>query len=242
MERDLRAYIAGRHFQHSAQELGAHVSKLFAERREATNRLILQQLAKVRASNLVALGGVPPSMSSGSLPASSSPSSFSTGSSTTSLIAAAPPSGTALTHALMSSAPGQKSGAPDLRPAGRRFDRGWVAVVGLTALAVTLGTAAATVFAFKPTSGSRGRGHVENESNVTKPITVTLRATPLETQFWIDDGPPLDNPYIGMFPRDRREHVIRAAAPGYPPKQETVIFRDDVSLRFALALAGRSGR
>jgi hypothetical protein len=44
-----------------------------------------------------------------------------------------------------------------------------------------------------------------------------------------------DNPFIGQFTADVRDHKIRAFAPGYPPKEETVHFNDDVSYRFTLS-------
>jgi hypothetical protein len=109
-------------------------------------------------------------------------------------------------------------------------------VVALAALVVVVGTAVATLVV----RAEAGGPHAAQGSD--KPITLTLRATPLETQFSIDDGPPLENPYIGTFPRDHREHVIRAVAPGYPAKRETVVFGDDLSLRFALSMGARSGR
>jgi eukaryotic-like serine/threonine-protein kinase len=119
-------------------------------------------------------------------------------------------------------------------------------VMAVAAFTVAMTTAALTIFVL----GSITKGTNSEKANATtsplapssavdlaaaKPITVTLRATPLETRFNIDDGPPLDNPYIGTFPRDRREHVIRATAPGYPPQRETVIFADDVSMRFTVS-------
>jgi serine/threonine-protein kinase len=65
-------------------------------------------------------------------------------------------------------------------------------------------------------------------------ITLTLRATPLQTQFRIDDGPSIDNPYIARLPVDRKTHSVRASAPGFRDEVEEVAFDRDVSLRFAL--------
>ena len=82
---------------------------------------------------------------------------------------------------------------------------------------------------------STGKGSGGGTTVPVKSITVMLRATPLETRFSIDDGPLQDNPFIGQFSSDERDHIIRALAPGYPPKQETVKFNDDVSVRFTLS-------
>jgi eukaryotic-like serine/threonine-protein kinase len=68
-------------------------------------------------------------------------------------------------------------------------------------------------------------------------VTVTLRATPLETHFTVDDGPPLENPYVGTFEADGKPHRIRADAPGFIPQVTTATFDRDVSLRLSLAAA-----
>lgn len=72
-------------------------------------------------------------------------------------------------------------------------------------------------------------------------VVLTLRATPLETTFRIDDGPPLENPYVGRFPRDAREHVVRATAPGHRTQTQSVTLSQDTSLRFALSRADAGG-
>jgi hypothetical protein len=104
-------------------------------------------------------------------------------------------------------------------------------------LLVLVVTAVVTILVFPSSNkANAGKGSPTPAPLSTTPISITLRATPLETHFSIDNGPPLENPYIGSFPRDSQPHVIRAIAPGYPPKQETVLFKEDVSMRFTLSM------
>jgi serine/threonine-protein kinase len=67
------------------------------------------------------------------------------------------------------------------------------------------------------------------------PVRVSLRATPSEARFQIDDGPELPNPYIGQFARDGVEHRIVARIPGRAiAKEHRVRFDEDVSLQVLL--------
>ena len=68
-------------------------------------------------------------------------------------------------------------------------------------------------------------------------VTITLRATPPDARFSIDDGPPLSNPFVGVLPEDGREHSVSAAAPGYASRQTKLVYRSDrdLSVRFVLA-------
>jgi hypothetical protein len=66
-------------------------------------------------------------------------------------------------------------------------------------------------------------------------VNVTLRATPDEARFSIDDGPAVTNPYVAELPRDEKMHRIRTFAPGYDDKDQQLPFASDVSLRVSLA-------
>lgn len=77
-------------------------------------------------------------------------------------------------------------------------------------------------------------------------VSIALRASPVETQFQIDDGPKVANPYVARIAKDGKEHTVRAEAPGYLPRVEKVTFNDEVSIRVFLAKApvdaGKKGR
>jgi hypothetical protein len=99
----------------------------------------------------------------------------------------------------------------------------------VAAVALTLLTAGLAVLAFSHGSDTP---QTPATPELPKEITVTLRATPAETRFSIDNGPPLENPFTGTFPSDRKEHIVRATAAGHAPKQKTVSFDADISMTF----------
>jgi serine/threonine-protein kinase len=238
MERDLRAYLAAKGPLPTSQEVGAYVAKLFAEKREAIQKIIEEQLAQVKSSRAASLPRVVQTDTRESLRGPPSGASVTgtgrstrSGSTSSALVSASEPPAN---ETILDEPPTELlDGARPRR--GRDLSLLWMIVV---ALAVLAGTLVITLFAFpKPTD----KHPVVPAPAPTSPISVTLRATPLETRFSIDDGPPLDNPYIGMFPRDSHPHIIRAVAPGYPAKTETVVFAEDVSVRFTLSMSTRQG-
>jgi hypothetical protein len=69
---------------------------------------------------------------------------------------------------------------------------------------------------------------------VAEQIALTLRATPPEARFTIDDGPALENPTRVRFPRDGQAHQIKAAAPGFADRVKTITFVEDVVVDVSL--------
>lgn len=70
------------------------------------------------------------------------------------------------------------------------------------------------------------------------PVDVTalfVRATPADALLFVDDAPLADNPARAPFPRDGRQHTVRAEAPGHAPKEISVAF-DSPSLAVDIAL------
>ncbi len=65
-------------------------------------------------------------------------------------------------------------------------------------------------------------------------IEIVLKADPPETRFFIDEGPALENPYVGKRTKDATSHTIRARAPGYKDKVRQVNFGANVSLGLLL--------
>jgi len=76
-------------------------------------------------------------------------------------------------------------------------------------------------------------------------ISVSVKAVPAEARVTID-GRVTANPSSSPHPRDGARHVIRAEAPGYEPREETVGFERDVHVTIDLrplpAPASASGR
>jgi hypothetical protein len=67
-------------------------------------------------------------------------------------------------------------------------------------------------------------------------IALTLRASPVEARFSIDDGPSLPNPFVGHEPKDGAQHRVTVAAPGYTTLHQVISFDDDVALQLSLAV------
>jgi serine/threonine-protein kinase len=65
-------------------------------------------------------------------------------------------------------------------------------------------------------------------------LVLTLRASPPKAKFYLDDGPPLDNPYIGTQPRDGKQHTLRIEADGHATKTRELVFDQDVVVDVAL--------
>ena len=99
-------------------------------------------------------------------------------------------------------------------------------VVGALALLVAAAGALTLINAQKPRPEAVA---------VLEERTLTLRATPLETHFRIDDGPPLDNPYITKIVNDGHIHHVRADARGFAPKVKELSFDQDRALTFVLS-------
>jgi eukaryotic-like serine/threonine-protein kinase len=222
LQTDIESYLTAKDKRPTPREVGTYIADLFKDKRATTNKIIESQLAHLRQDARVSLTRMPPNSSSGgSDPAVSTTKQTAAVTSTATNVQPQPPVS-------------QKSGEEDVRTLVMvrqlvRSKTQGLEILILAAIALMAATAALTIF-------STGKSTTSGSTvDTTKPITVMLRATPLETRFSIDDGPLRDNPFIGQFNGDGREHTIRALAPGYPPKQETVTFDQDVSVRFTLS-------
>jgi hypothetical protein len=119
---------------------------------------------------------------------------------------------------------------------------GWLAVgIGLVAVA------GAIVFV-----ATRGPGlPAEQPEHVVPPtaplrpneekVQLILRAAPPEATFRIDDGPSLENPYVGDVPRSVNKHTITAVAPGYIERMREVRFDSNLTLDLSLEKAQNGG-
>jgi serine/threonine-protein kinase len=221
LQNDLAAYLHKLGPRPSPRELGSFVAELFADKRTTTQKIIESQLAQLRSeasSTAMPLAALPTSTNE------SQTEEFSSEPSTATPFDQPSPASTVQDSRTMID-DGAKTSVmvPD-----RRKMILVAAAAGILAIVAMI----LTVLLLKP-----GGGGAANSA----PITVTLKATPLETRFSIDDGPLLENPFIGVFPRDNREHRLRAVAPGYPPKDQQVVFDKDIEFRFSLSPAKGGG-
>jgi serine/threonine-protein kinase len=74
-------------------------------------------------------------------------------------------------------------------------------------------------------------------SNVVAPrpeVQIVLKGIPADVRFQIDEGPLLENPYVGRMPRSPDLHRIRAVAPGYRDRLRTIRFESNMTLELVL--------
>lgn len=71
-------------------------------------------------------------------------------------------------------------------------------------------------------------------SPAREPITITLIASPPRAALYLDDGPPLPNPYRLTVPADSKAHQVRASAPGFTDHTEELRLDADKEVRLTL--------
>lgn len=257
-QRDLEAFIEASGERTSSRELGAFVAELFAARRAELRRIIDSQLMDLGANALQSnkpvrlyreMGGLSeaplgeldrPSNTSGLLRGSSSERGFGTavrGESTpppdfdaTGMPVTGPGTGSKLT--LQTST----DSLDTMRIMRRRHLASLIAVV-LVALSVG-GWVAIQQRGPGQVSGVTPVGSAAPAAPMPPPgeekIAVTLKANVPNAKFSFDNGPPMENPFVGRFTKDDSQHQLRVEAPGYKPKITQIMFSADVLLDFAL--------
>ncbi|AKV03780.1 Serine/threonine protein kinase PrkC, regulator of stationary phase [Labilithrix luteola] len=211
---DLDAFMSAHLPRPSNRELGAWLSTLYQDRREVTRKLIEAQLADLKreAEDVTIVSVAEPIDVTGE---------EATDGTTQVLSPRKSPNDAA--------AEGDNSDSATPRRINR-LRVGLFASAAVAAAAV-IGVSAATrvhrPFTEPPPASDAG----------ATDVTLIIRALPHETRFTIDEGGPVENPYIGKVKRDGTEHRITATAPGFEPRSQTVKFTDDVSLRFTLGRA-----
>jgi eukaryotic-like serine/threonine-protein kinase len=248
-QRDLEKYLSsGGRSRPSGREIGEYVSGKFADKRQMINTIIEKQLAQMRKEQSEVKG--PASVGDKSLPNIAAAHST-TGSQEHYVVpgepvGSSPPSSSAvLTSAVTERRPipTQPEVAPQavnnqVRPSvepplPRANNAGGSPILIGAVVALAVAGIATAFVALQRTPVAPPPPPPAPSAEAL--LTVTLRATPLETKFQIDDGAPLENPYIGKFPKDDKKHHIRAHAAGYVDRDEIVDFGGDVSFRFTLA-------
>jgi hypothetical protein len=65
-------------------------------------------------------------------------------------------------------------------------------------------------------------------------LVLTLRASPTHARFYLDDGPAIENPFIGTLPRDGKAHALRVEAEGHVTRMRELTFDKDVVVDVSL--------
>jgi len=214
---DLEQYMRTSGEATSATELGAFVSELFDDRRRELKLVIERQLAELKnrsSTTIVAsLEGV-----SSSSPSLRSPT----------FTVELPPrsdSGPSSTSDVRSDTAASISQDVIIRPKRRGGARSPLRL-GLGVI-LLLGAIVGVYFAVvrqAPPSGA-------SESAT---ISIHLRAKPASARFIVDDGEPLENPFIGKLPRDDKTHHLRIEAEGRTAIEQELTFDKDVSIDVSL--------
>jgi serine/threonine-protein kinase len=230
-QRDLELYLHKKGPRPNAREIGGTVAQIFAEKRAATDKIIETQLAKWRSERPLTSLDMRSGFTKDSSSGDSSPSIES------SAIEKMPPSSRQLSRASSPGLPREQAApvseraiapAPAAEAPARPPLNPWVIVAAVGLAALTAGLMALGL----SQHNNPDTPQPTTAPEVAKEFTVTLRATPAETRFSIDNGPLLENPFTGTFPGDRKEHIVRAIAAGHPPKQKSVSFDADLSMTF----------
>jgi eukaryotic-like serine/threonine-protein kinase len=225
LQEDLEAYTAEHETRPTPRQLGDFVSKLFSEQQEQIRKVIQAQLTDLLDSRRsmvkieVDYEDAELGQFSGreSVPASQvTPSQVTPSQVTPSAVIQSEPPLVTATRMSMGTRP---------QPSKRQVA---LAAAALVALGVLASSAWRTV--------TQADGPAMRTGSADD-VTLTLRATPKEAHFTIDEGPSLENPCTGWVPRDTKAHRIRAEAPGFVGETQETHFDRDVSIRFALGPA-----
>lgn len=235
--RELEAAIEAEGHRVTNRELGEYLADLFKDRREQTQKVIEKQLRELRDADTDRFENVPLTLEV--VPSQTLPNLMQSGHDGTpsgrEISAMSMPGGSAprdVTGTGLSKvgAAGAQSGSA--LSASRSNKAFWA--VGLGVGGIVAGLAIWMTRAPAPAVEAAPAVQPAPAPQRVEEIAITIRATPVEARFFIDDGPALQNPHVGRFPKDGSEHQIRIEAPGYVSRTRTVRFTDDRDIEVAL--------
>jgi serine/threonine protein kinase len=210
MRAALEAYLRTKDVAITEEQIGALVTDLFKARRAEVQKQIQTYMSNAAADgSMTTINTL--TFTTGSLPSLTS-GSKSSGS-----------------HSTGRTRTADESDVSAVKPAiDGRSKRGIMTAV--TALAV-LGAIGAWVAT---------RGHEQPHAQATQApapqrVTITIVAAPPQSALYLDDVKLAGNPYVGSFPRDEKEHQLRAEASGFVPSTRGIRLQTDATYEFALA-------
>jgi serine/threonine-protein kinase len=244
LEAELSAFLAKTGERPSDRELGRYVSELFAETRRDARKIIESQLSQLASLKGVALQTVPFPPASFTPTHSAQIAMAAISQRTPKLLVKdvpqADPEPTLLASPLVPPSVAARTGRRAASLSSRaRLLFGIGLALGALALVVVAwqrvrrrdSPNVVPVVATAPADSSAS-------STVHSPplpeITVTLRASPAEARFSLDDGPLLPNPFVGHQPKDGARHRVTVMAPGYVSLHKMITYDDDVMLQLSL--------
>jgi len=245
---DLELHLARRPDAMSMRDVGALVSRAFADERDRMNAVIDEALARVRCAPRSGVmptfrgqfSGTPTNTNVAAQEARPTMRLFTPGQSFL------PGSAVSSLGSVSRSAPATSAtlgSAQALRPS-RTWSAKHVALATAGLGAVLMGAMFGGGLAIRdrqvappavvaapvvPTST-----HVEPEL-----VDIVVRVTPPSAQITIDGAAIVNNPFHARYPKDNRIHHIVAAADGYESRMEDVSFATDVSIDVSLSSQGR---
>jgi serine/threonine-protein kinase len=89
---------------------------------------------------------------------------------------------------------------------------------------------------------TRWRAATADVPQATGPVTLKLSARPDDARFRLGDGPWMQNPHAGAFPRSATAQTLHVEAPGYEPRDLPIVLDRDRSVRAVLAPSGETGK
>jgi serine/threonine-protein kinase len=221
LRHDLEEFIRAEGLRVHARDIGARVTELYEERRKQIRSSVEACLAQLKAhperQDLPRLS--PDAMS---IPEATAPALFATDSTGATVIAR------------------EGGSEASRRPLRTRRNRAAIWLLGMATASVSTGLLSVPALPLIETA-PMSSVQAESDAPATSMITITLRAKPLESRFSIDDGAPLENPYLVKMPTDGLTHRIRVWAPGYLEQSRAVAFRDDLLVDIALEKDSESG-
>jgi serine/threonine-protein kinase len=248
MAGEIIAWLNARGERPLPRDVGALVTSMFTRDRQRVTEVIEEQLAHLSAtpnSGAFKVRSFSPTSSGGHEPLSSAlltPPETSTDGAVSVVVEFDPAASASATSASKRRAIARLAGDRGRRRAGALLG-GAVAV--LAAALVLRGAVRSSAHAEAATETSSAAVTIASASvdPQEKPkVVVTLTSSAPSASFRIDDGPPVEGPFTGRFPKDDAVHVVTASAPGHETERRELRFREDVAVGFELRKRSPSPR
>ncbi len=218
-QHDLETFLRSTNQMVTGREIGKYISDLFADKQAEVKKVVEAQMKRISAEaakgntveDIASLSG-PPSQTTGELGKTTN-------------------AGGDVSLAQSETMVGTVTGA--LGPKKAKKSNKWT-YLAMTGAAAAIG--AFIVFGQPKTKPVVTIPGPESTAPSGAMIVVTLKAQPNETQFSIDDGPEVGNPYILRVPKENANlsHVIHARAANYIETSRTVNFTSDLVVDMSL--------
>lgn len=240
MANELETWLARTGQNATNRDVGRLLSQAFQSDREELNRIVEQQLRKIRElpDTSPSSPGVPVSYEPVDLsrlqltPGSIQSQPSATGASMPSL--REPHTGTGFTQSAFTGPQAQTSAPPTQKPFPVGIALGAMGIlvfvaVGLIAAAHFSKPASPTTIAAQPSTPQLTSATTTTTATQSDRIMLTLRSETPNAKFYVDDSPVDGNPYTGPYKKDGLTHKVRVSAPGFLDERFSVVFDNDIT-------------